>query len=91
MSVCVYMEDTVRHKPDGEPILKAMEQLPTINKGSVVYVGDTSHDILCANNAGVRSAAVAWSHACRATLEEYRPDLFLESPLDLLQYVRKPE
>jgi pyrophosphatase PpaX len=87
MSVFVYMEDTIRHKPEGDPILKALEQLPYVEKESVLYVGDSSYDILCAKNAGVKSAAVAWSYIPRPSLEEYKPDLFLESPLDLRKYI----
>lgn len=87
MSVCVYMEDTVRHKPEGDPILKALEKLPYVERESVLYVGDSSYDILCAKNAGVKSAAVAWSYIPRPGLEACKPDFFLETPLELLGYV----
>lgn len=80
-------EATQKHKPDGEPIIKALEVAKVKNKEEVLYVGDSPLDILCAKNAGVRSAAVAWTYSPREDLEKVQPDIFLEKPLDLLKYI----
>ncbi len=80
-------EASQKHKPDGEPLLKAMEIINAQNKEEVLYVGDSPLDILCAKNAGVRSAAVAWTYSPRSDLEKVEPDIFLEEPLDLLRYI----
>jgi pyrophosphatase PpaX len=87
MSVFVALEDTEKHKPGGEPILEALSRLNIKDKSSVLYVGDSSHDILCAKNAGVRSAAVRWSYMPEQELTILEPDLFIRSPKDLLKYV----
>lgn len=80
-------EASQKHKPDGEPLLKAMEAVNAINKEEVLYVGDSPLDILCAKNAGVSSAAVAWTYSPRSDLEKVEPDIFIETPLDLLKYI----
>ncbi len=80
-------EASQKHKPEGEPLLKAMEIINAQNKEEVLYVGDSPLDILCAKNAGVRSAAVAWTYSPRSDLEKVEPDIFLEEPLDLLRYI----
>lgn len=80
-------EASTRHKPDGEPLIKAMEIAKVKNKEEVLYVGDSPLDILCAKNAGVKSAAVAWTYSPRAELEKVSPDIFLEKPIDLLKYI----
>ena len=80
-------EASQKHKPDGEPLLKAMEAVNAVNKEEVLYVGDSPLDILCAKNAGVNSAAVAWTYSPRSDLEKVEPDIFIERPLDLLKYI----
>jgi len=80
-------EASQKHKPDGEPLVKAMEAVNAINKADVLYVGDSPLDILCAKNAGVSSAAVAWTYSPRSDLEKVEPDIFIERPLDLLKYI----
>jgi pyrophosphatase PpaX len=80
-------EASQKHKPEGEPLLKAMEAVNALNTEEVLYVGDSPLDILCAKNAGVRSAAVAWTYSPRSDLEKVEPDIFLEEPLELLRYI----
>lgn len=80
-------ESSTKHKPDGEPLIKAMEVVGVKNKDEVLYVGDSPLDIKCAKNAGVRSAAVAWTYSPRADLEKVEPEIFLEKPMDLIKYI----
>lgn len=80
-------EDSSKHKPDGEPLIKAMEKAKVTDRNEVLYIGDSPLDILCAKNAGVKSAAVAWTYNPRADLEKVEPDIFLENPADLLDYI----
>jgi pyrophosphatase PpaX len=84
ISVLVGLEDTEKHKPDAEPILKALELLPPADRNTVLYVGDSPYDILCAKNAGVKSAAVRWSYIPEAELLKSKPDYYLDYPCDLL-------
>ncbi len=80
-------EESTKHKPDGEPLINAMKLAGVENKEDVLYVGDSPLDILCAKDAGVRSAAVAWTYSPRSDLEKVEPDIFLEKPVDLLKYI----
>ncbi len=80
-------EESTKHKPDGEPLINAMKLARVENKEDVLYVGDSPLDILCAKDAGVRSAAVAWTYSPRSDLEKVEPDIFLEKPVDLLKYI----
>lgn len=48
----VAMEDTKKHKPDPEPLLKACKQL-NIRPKEVVYIGDCLRDFEMARNSGV--------------------------------------
>ncbi len=80
-------EETAKHKPDGEPLIKAMEIAGVTNKEEVLYIGDSPLDIMCAKNAGVKSAAVAWTYSPRCDLEKEGPDFFLEKPADLLRFI----
>ena len=69
--VMIFREDTDRHKPDGEPILCAMERLGIDDPSKVVYVGDALPDMLCAKNAGVKFVLVDWT---KMPSEEMRND-----------------
>lgn len=80
-------EASQKHKPDGEPLIKAMEKANVKNKDEVLYVGDSPLDILCAKNAGVKSAAVAWTYSPIEELKKVNPDIFIEKPIDLLKYI----
>ncbi|PYG89005.1 pyrophosphatase PpaX [Ruminiclostridium sufflavum DSM 19573] len=80
-------EASEKHKPDGEPLIKAMERAGAKNKEEVLYVGDSPLDILCAKNAGVKSAAVAWTYSPISDLRRVEPDIFIERPVDLLKHI----
>lgn len=58
----VAFEDTDRHKPEPQPILKALELLGA-EKENAIMIGDSIFDIQCAKNAGVKSILVKWSAA----------------------------
>ena len=58
--VVIGMDDVVNAKPDPEPILLALSRLNADGEEALM-VGDNYHDILGGQNAGVRTAAVAWS------------------------------
>jgi len=77
--ICIAYEDTDRHKPEPDPVLKALSTLGLDpDKESVIMVGDSPYDILCANSAGVTSAAVQWSVHPREVLAAATPDIWLK-------------
>lgn len=56
--VCA-MEDTARHKPAPDPLLRAMEVLSAA-PSETVYVGDAAVDLLAADAAGCAGIGVTW-------------------------------
>jgi pyrophosphatase PpaX len=79
----VTANDTERHKPEPDPVLKALEMLGC-QPGSAAYVGDSVYDIECGNAAGVLSVAALWGPFPRDLLATRRPGAFAEKPEDLL-------
>lgn len=76
-------DDTRKHKPEPEPVLKLIEKADAeISK--TIYLGDTYYDYMCAKNAGVRFALASWG--ARNT-EKIEADYVLKEPKDLLGLV----
>jgi pyrophosphatase PpaX len=65
--VLVTPEDTGRHKPHAEPVLKAMALLKA-EKARTVFIGDALYDICSGAEAGVDTVFVTWSHSTLASL-----------------------
>ncbi len=80
----VAAEDTVRHKPDPEPLRLALERLGA-SPAAAVYVGDSPFDIRAAKAAGMASVAVGWGgiHPL-SRLEAEEPDLVVDEPAQLV-------
>ncbi|NLN48115.1 MAG: HAD-IA family hydrolase, partial [Clostridiales bacterium] len=55
-------EDTDKHKPNPDPINKALSLL-NAKPEEAIMIGDSVFDIKCAKNAGIKSAFVSWSEA----------------------------
>jgi pyrophosphatase PpaX len=79
IDVVVGSDDTQRHKPDPEPVLKALELLDADSEGAA-YVGDSPFDVAAARGAGVFAVAVGWGGIHR--VED--ADAFVETPKELL-------
>ena len=76
-------EDTEIHKPNPEPILLALETMGISDLSRVLYVGDSVHDLRCACNAGVDSAAVNWTYMPKNELAAEKPTYWLDRLTDL--------
>lgn len=76
----VMSEDTQKHKPEAEPVLKLME-LAGAGPSGAIYIGDTYYDFMCAKNAGVDFALAEWGAREDGRI---RPDYTLVRPADLL-------
>ena len=100
----VTMNDVSSHKPDPETIdalLKKMmanagepydecSGIPEHVRDAAVMIGDTKYDIGCANNAGVDSVIVGWSHYVdeEAMLAEgFVPTYRIDAPEQLLEMI----
>ena len=55
-------EDTGKHKPHAEPVLKAMAMLGA-EKTQTVFAGDALYDICSGAHAGIDTIFVTWSHS----------------------------
>ena len=55
----VLLEDTEKHKPDPDPLLYYMK-VTGAKPEEVLFVGDSSGDMICARNAGVTGALACW-------------------------------
>ncbi|ARD47640.1 pyrophosphatase PpaX [Sporosarcina sp. P37] len=78
------LDDITNPKPDPEPILLALERLGSTPEESLM-IGDNFHDILGGQNAGVRTAAVAWALKGESYLQTFKPDYMLRYMSDLLK------
>ncbi|MDP9206757.1 MAG: HAD-IA family hydrolase [Gemmatimonadota bacterium] len=70
------------HKPDPYPVRAALEKLG-YEPGEAVFVGDSPHDIISGNDAGVITIAALWGPFRRDQLESYGPTYFLDDIKEL--------
>ncbi|MGX7419055.1 pyrophosphatase PpaX [Carnobacterium gallinarum] len=78
--------DYTHAKPDPEPIFVALAKLNR-EKETAIMVGDNSHDIESAKNAGIPSVFVAWSEKTLEEIAPYQPDFIVNSMADLTKLV----
>lgn len=83
----VGIDHTVKHKPDPEPVLYALDRLG-VGRTDAVFVGDSTHDMEAGRAAGVTTVAVLWGPYTRAQLEPTHPNHFVSDFPELLALVR---
>lgn len=57
----------------------------SINKGQVIFVGDTVSDIVACKNSGIRIIAVTWGYHSKARLKKANPDFIADRPHDIIK------
>lgn len=77
----VCADDTEKHKPNPEPLLKFMEISGT-NHSTSIYIGDTIYDYECARNAGIDFGLALWG--CK-NHERIPAKYIFETPLDIIK------
>ena len=83
--VTVFMEDSLRHKPDPEPLRVALNRLgPSVEPAGALYVGDSTHDLIAGRAAGLRTGAALWGPFPPESLISLQPTYLLESATELL-------
>ncbi len=87
MDVIITPELTEKHKPDGEPALKACEIL-NVNPNETIMVGDSSYDLLCGKRAGCYTCGVYYTAINIEELLEVQPTYMIKHPLDILELIR---
>ena len=80
--VIVGCDSCDRHKPDPQPVRKALERLGYAPH-EAVFVGDSVHDMLAGNAAGVTTIAALWGPFSREDLIASAPNHFLDRMADL--------
>ncbi|MBD0330496.1 MAG: HAD-IA family hydrolase [Thermoleophilia bacterium] len=82
--VVVGADDTERHKPHPDPLLRALALLGA-RADAAAYVGDSPYDVRAAKAAGLAAVAVAWGgiHPAERLAEE-EPDALVHSAEELL-------
>lgn len=82
----VGLDDVSNAKPHPESVLNAMKVLHA-DPETTLMVGDNWHDIKAGHNAGVKTAAVAWSLKGEEFLQGYEPTYMLYDMFDLLEII----
>lgn len=86
MDTIVGCDSSTRHKPDPEPVRIALHRLDA-SPEDAIFVGDSVHDVLAGNAAGVHTAAALWGAFKRADLEPGEPNAWLESVSEVVTLV----
>lgn len=81
--VVIGLNEVDHAKPHPEPVLKALDALGETPMHALM-VGDNSHDIEAGQNAGTKTAGVAWTIKGKDFLASFKPDYMLEELKDLL-------
>ena len=84
--VLIGREDVQNPKPHAEPILKALELLP--KDEDIWMIGDTKLDIICANNAGVKSIGVLSGYGEEKELSMFT-DVIFNDALEAVRYINE--
>jgi pyrophosphatase PpaX len=88
MEVIITPEDTTKHKPDAEPVLKACELLEVLPEEALM-VGDSHYDILCGKNAGAKSCLVKYTALPVDKIMEHNPEYAIDEIKNILSIIRK--
>lgn len=80
----VCTEDTEKHKPHPEPLLRLVE-LAGSKISHTIYIGDTYYDYKCAKDAGIDFVLALWGATNTDNIEA---DYMLEHPGQLLEIVK---
>lgn len=90
LDIRVYEEDTERHKPNPDPVVKAVA-LAGAAPERTLYVGDSPFDVQCGRGAGVKTALVGWTTFGEEQLLGVEADFRVEKPASLLEICPPPK
>lgn len=82
MKTTIGMESCRVHKPDPFPVRLALHELG-YKPEEALFVGDSPHDIISGNEAGVVSVAALWGPFTREQLVPHRPKVYLDKITEL--------
>jgi pyrophosphatase PpaX len=79
----VGLEATEKHKPDPAPVRYALGRLGARPEEGA-FVGDSPHDVVAGNAAGVATVAALWGPFSREELAKTGPRAWAEAPADVM-------
>ncbi|MBW9144554.1 HAD family hydrolase [Clostridium sp. CM027] len=79
----VCADDTEKHKPNPEPILKFIE-LSGADKSKTIYIGDTKYDMDCASSAGIDFALALWGAKSSSGINA---NYIFQKPKQILEFI----
>lgn len=82
--------DETASKPDPTMLLEIMDEL-NCSPSDVLMIGDTTHDIALAHNAGTQALAVTWGAHDPAALAQAQPLAVVDHWNDLLHWLHPEE
>ena len=89
--VLIGREDVQKPKPDGEPILIALEKLDiTKSDKSIWMIGDTKLDLISAREAGVESVGVLTGYGSEEELKMFTNVIFNDA-LEAIKYLKSTQ
>lgn len=74
-------------KPDPQ-IVHDIVEITGISKQQTLYVGDSSVDMLTAQNAGIQSIGVTWGFRSEKELRDHQADYIVHQPDEILELLR---
>ncbi|MBL4934262.1 HAD family hydrolase [Clostridium sp. YIM B02515] len=83
-NIVVCADDTEKHKPNPDPILKFIE-LSGADKSKAIYIGDTKYDMDCALGAGIDFALALWGAKSSVGIDA---KYILENPKEILKLIK---
>ncbi|QQK08893.1 HAD family hydrolase [Miniphocaeibacter halophilus] len=85
-SSIVTASDTKLHKPNPDPILKAMDNLNITNKEKTIYIGDSIYDMKSAKAAGIAFGLAKWGTPTPNAFKNL--DHSFNKPTDILKLIK---
>lgn len=84
--VIVAADDVEKHKPDKEPLIKAINELSS-SPNKTLYVGDSRFDMECAINANTTPALAGWQYGSQELAKKYKIKYVLDKMWDLTKII----
>jgi len=84
MDTVVGCDACTRHKPDPEPVLLALHRLACA-PDNAVFVGDSVHDVIAGNAAGVTTMGALWGPFVRSDLAPGDPNHYVTTISEVIE------
>jgi len=72
-------------KPNPEGVQLIMRKFPDVSEDEFILIGDMTVDIQAGKSAGIKTGAVNWGFGSKEELLSLNPNMFFDTPKDLLK------